>query len=180
MSLQNVFDGLFSILPSSFTGFPVLILVVVGLALVFFGRKLAKALAFIVTGTAAALLAANFLPQYLGGPITLVAAIVSFIVGGLIGLFVLRIGIGIAFGVLGYFFTTSFGAELLVAVVVGVILFIVGYVLSDRILAAATALLGGLVLILALTALGFPSIVSLAVAAILAAAGLHVQMRQKG
>ncbi|MCS7133239.1 MAG: hypothetical protein NZ921_00360 [Candidatus Caldarchaeum sp.] len=172
-------DGLLSLFPTSFGPMAFVLLVVVALALIFFGRKLAKFLAFLAAGAATALLAATYLPQYVGQPLTPVVALVGFVVGGLIGLFVLRLGMGLAFGILGYNFAVGLGSDFIIGVVAGLALFIVGVFLSDKIISGITALLGGLLLVQLVTALGAPLLLSIPLAAVLVVAGFFVQTRQK-
>ncbi|MEM0482198.1 MAG: hypothetical protein QXM16_04845 [Nitrososphaerota archaeon] len=170
-------DALYSFLPPSASLIPIAVLVVVALALIFIGRKVAKALVFIAGGVAVALITAAFLYPYLGGLLTLVAAIVGFALGGLIAIFILKLGIGVALGILGYNIASGLGSNTVIGIVVGIILFVIGVLLSDKILAVTTVLLGSLLLIQSLNTLGVPLLITLTFTALLAALGLYTQLR---
>ncbi|MEM1923455.1 MAG: hypothetical protein QXX80_06670 [Nitrososphaerota archaeon] len=172
-------DALYSFLPPPASLIAIALLVVVALALIFMGKKVAKALVFIAGGVAVALITASFVNPYLGGLLTLVAAIAGFALGGLIAIFILKLGIGVALGILGYNIASWLGSYMVVGIVVGIILFVIGVLLSDKILAVTTVLLGSLLLIQSLNTLGVPLLITLTFAALLAALGLYTQLRER-
>ncbi|GBC68775.1 hypothetical protein HRbin01_00460 [archaeon HR01] len=155
-----------------------LVMVAVALALIFIGRKIAKVLAFIAGGIVLALLVLTYLDQYLGGVLTIAGAVVGFLVGGVLAIVLLRLGIGIAMGIISYYIAVWAGAELIVGILVGLVFFAVGFLLADKILSVITAVLGALIAVQALIFLGLPFIVSLSIAVILAVLGMYVQLRK--
>ncbi len=171
-------DLLFSSLPQPTAFIAFALLVVVSLALIFIGRKMAKTLVFVAGGLVVALITAALLYPYLGGPLTLIAAILGFVLGGLLAIFMLRLGIGVALGILGYTLGLSLGAPMALGIVVGMILFIIGLLLSDQILAFTTVLLGSLILIQTFNILGIPLLITTTLTAVIAALGLYTQLRR--
>ena len=152
-------------LPQGFTGFlsgqpetvVVLILLVVSLALVFAGREIIKALAFLITGAVGAVVGSSLATAYLGALGTIgqiLGAVAGFLVGGLFGIMLVVLGIGIALGYVGYSIASGLFSNEIISLVTGLVLFAIGIVLADRILEVATAFLGGLLLYNLMTSLG--------------------------
>jgi hypothetical protein len=169
------------IFPSALSGLGgdvfAVILILVSLGLMFWGRSVIKALAFLVAGLAGAGLGVAAGGIVLGPIGSLVGALVGFVVGGLFGLLLVHLGIGIALGYFGYLATRDLTHSLVLAFAAGVILFFAGLAASSRLLELATAAVGGFMLYSALVYFGASDILATVVAAILAIAGFVVQQR---
>jgi len=169
------------IFPSALTGLGgtafALILVVVSLLLMFYGRSVIKGLAFLVAGLAGAG-AGVASGGILLGPIgAIVGAVVGFVVGGLLGLLLVHVGIGLALGYFGFLAVRELTQSFALALAVGIVLFVVGLIASSRLLELGTAAVGGFLLYNALVFFGaFPLLAALA-ALLLAFAGFLVQQR---
>jgi hypothetical protein len=152
-----------------------LILLVVALALIFAGRWIIKALAFLAVGLAGAAFGAVVGSVILGLLGTIIGGVLGFVVGGLIGLLLVHIGIGLALGYFGYLITSDLTHIFLVAVIVGVLLFVVGVIVTSRLLELATAILGGVILYGVLTFFGIASLFAVPIALVVSIIGFYVQ-----
>jgi MFS family permease len=152
-----------------------LLLLLLALALMFAGRSIIKALAFLVVGLAGAVfgIAAGGLVFGLIGSVA--GGIVGFILGGLIGLLLVQVGIGIALGYFGYLVVRDVTHVFILAIVVGVILFVVGVVVASKLLEAASAFLGGVILYGVLVFFGLGADLAFILSLIVAVLGFFVQ-----
>ena len=176
VSIQSEFSKLLNGLPA----WPIfLVLLVVSLLLIFFGRKVVKALAFlivgVIVGSVGGTLAAHYLTSLgsLGG---VLGFFIGFLVGGLLGLLLVRVGIGLVVAYAAYLLTLDVVSNRIAAIVVGIVFFVVGVVLYNKIVTALTAIAGGLLLFVALTFYVDP-IIAAAVAVLATAAGLWYNFR---
>ena len=155
-----------------------LIFIILALLLIFAGKTIVKAVIFLVTGLVASAFAVLLASMYaMNLALTVIFALVVFIAGGLIGVFLLPVGIGFSLGVIGYSLASTLQGSFLIALIIGVILFIVGVVLADKILIIISAVLGAFILVTAAIELGVPLFVAILGAMILAAVGIVVQSR---
>ena len=173
LSVVDHFLPHFLTVPGSFLY--ALVLLVLALALIFAGRSVVKALAFLVVGLAGAAFGAAAGTLVLGPIGTVLGAVVGFVLGGVIGLLLVHIGIGLALGYFGYLVTRDLTHVFLLAVAVGIVLLAVGIAMASKILEIATAVLGGVILYGVLTFFGLPPWLALVVAAVAAIAGYYVQ-----
>ena len=153
----------------------VVILLGVSLSLIFFGRKLIKAIIFVLGGLAGAYLAAIIGAPYLATTGLLLAELAGFVIGGLFGLLLLPLGIGLALGLIGYAVTENLVASHLAAITIGAALFVLGIALAGDILAVLSVLLGSLLLYNVFTYLGLQQPVTAISLVVVALAGLWVQ-----
>jgi hypothetical protein len=173
-------------IPSEFTrllhGLPTwplfLVLLVISLLLIFFGRAVVRVLAFLVVGligaTAGGMLVTHYLPG-LGTLGSLLGLLVGFIVGGLIGLLLVPLGIGLVVGYATYLLTLDVVSNKTAALVVAVVFLIIGALLYKKILTIVTAVAGGFLLF---DALGFylsPTFAA-AIAVVITVAGLWINL----
>ena len=155
-----------------------ILLIVLGLALTFLGKKLVKAIAFIVGGLIGALLALMIAPLFLSPPFTYLAALIGFVVLGLISYFLLPFGGGVIAG-LATFLLLKGVVGLLMAALIALIVLIIVVILFNKILTVGTAFAGSLVTLAGLSQLGltFPSIIQLIILILLTALGSIVQFK---
>jgi hypothetical protein len=154
-------------------------LLFVSLALIFYGRSVIKALAFLVAGLAGAALGATAGALVLGPIGSLVGVVVGFIVGGMLGLLLVSVGIGVALGYFAYQVVRDLTHVFLLAAAVGVVLFIVGLAASRTFLELAAVLVGGVILYGVLIFFGAGPAVAAVIAIIAALAGFLNQSRNR-
>lgn len=176
-------------IPSQFTqllnGLPAwplfLVLLVVSLLLIFAGRQVVKALAFVVVGLIGASIGGSLAAQYLtslGWLGSLLGILIGFFAGGLLGLLIVRLGIGLAVGYAAYILTVDVVSSTIAGLVVGFIFFLIGVVLYNKILTLVTALAGGFILFTALNFYITP-LASAALAIIITIVGLWVDFGRR-
>jgi hypothetical protein len=156
-------------------------LLVISLLLIFFGRAVVKVLAFLVVGLIGASLGGMLAAQYLtslGSLGSLLGLLIGFVVGGLIGLLLVRVGIGLAVGYAAYLLTRDVVSITTAALVVGVIFFLAGVALYNKILTLVTAVAGGFLLYDALR-IYFDPIIAAVLAALVTLAGLWLSFRRR-
>jgi hypothetical protein len=157
-------------------------MLVVSLLLIFAGRIVVKALAFLVVGLIGASIGGMLGAQYLtslGSAGSILGVLIGFVAGGLIGLLLVRAGIGLAVGYAAYLLTLDIVSDATVAVVIGIIFFLIGVVLYNKILSLVTAVAGGFLLYDALRLYGLAPTVSTVLAAVVTLAGIWVQYRPR-
>lgn len=159
-----------------------IVMLVVSLLLIFAGRKVVKALAFLVVGLIGASIGGTLGAQYLaslGVLGNILGILIGFFVGGLMGLVLVALGIGVAVGYGAYLLTLDIVSSTTAAIVVGIVFFIVGLALYSKILSLVTAVAGGFLFYDALGLYGVNPIVSTVLAALLTLAGIVVQYRPR-
>ena len=155
-----------------------LLLIVLGLALTFLGRKLVKVIVLIIGGLIGALLALMISPLFLSPPFTYLAALIGFVVLGLISYFLLPFGGGVIAG-LATFLLLKGMVGLLMAALIALIVLIIVVILFNKILAVGTAFAGSLVTLAGLSQLGLtlPLIIQLIILILLTVLGSIVQFK---
>jgi hypothetical protein len=178
-SIPGEFSSLLNGLPT----WPlVIVMLVVSFLLIFAGRKVVKALAFLVVGIIGASIGGVLGAQYLASLGTLgsvLGILIGFFVGGLMGVVLVALGIGVAVGYAAYLLTLDVVSSRTAAIVVGIVFFIVGLALYGKILSLVTAVAGGILFYDALRLYGINPIPSTALAAVLTLAGILVQYRTR-
>jgi hypothetical protein len=157
-------------------------MLVVSLLLIFAGRKVVKALAFLVVGLIGASIGGVLGAQYLAtlGVLGRVLGIlIGFFVGGLMGIVLVALGIGVVVGYGAYLLTLDVVSSRTAALVVGIIFFIIGLALYNKILSLVTAVTGGILLYDAVRLYNLNLTVSIALAAVVTLAGISVQYRSR-
>lgn len=173
------------VLPQGFTGYlsglpevaVVLILLALSLALAFAGRRIIKALAFVVTGAVVGTLGASLGTAFLGPLGTVLGAVAGFLVGGLLGMMLVVLGIGIALGYVGYSIANGLFSNEILSLIAGLFLFVIGIMLANKVLEVATAFLGGLLFYNLMTALGTGVEIAVVFGFLVAILGLWTQTR---
>ncbi len=159
-----------------------LALLVVSLLLIFAGRKVVKVIAFLVVGLVGAAvggtLAEHFLPS-LGSVAYLLGALIGFVLGGVIGIFLVIVGVGLAVGYGAYLLTVDVSSSTTAGLVVGFVFFIIGVVLYGKILTLVTALAGGFLLYDVLRSVGLSIDFAAIIAALITLIGLAVDFRSR-
>lgn len=158
------------------------VMLIVSLILIFFGRSVIRALAFVIVGLIGAAIGGMLGTQYLvslGSIGSLVGLLFGFVIGGLIGLLLVPLGIGLAIGYAAYLLTLDVVSNTTAALVVAVIFFIVGAALYKKILTVVTGVAGGFLLFDALSFYVDPTVAA-AIAALVTLAGLWINLRHGG
>ncbi len=153
-------------------------MIVLGLALTFLGKKLVKAIAFIVGGLIGALLALMLAPLFVSPPLTYLAALIGFIVLGLIFYLLLPFGGGVIAGLAAFFLLKGL-VGFLMAALIALIVLIVVIILFDKILAVGSAFAGSIVVLAGLSQLGlaFLPAIQLIILLLLTVLGSIVQLK---
>ena len=175
--------GQFSHLLSGLPTWPLFIVtLVVSLLLIFAGRKVVKALAFLVVGLVGASIGGILGAQYLASLGVLgrvLGILIGFFVGGLMGIVLVALGIGVAVGYGAYLLVMDVVSNSTAAIVVGIVFFIVGLALYSKILSLVTAVTGGILLYDALRLYGLDLALSTVLAVLVTLAGICVQYRHR-
>ncbi|MCS7132780.1 MAG: hypothetical protein N3F65_00525 [Nitrososphaeria archaeon] len=129
-----------------------LLLIVLGLALTFFGRKLVKTIFFIVGGLIGALLTLYLASPIIGEPLIYLAVLVAFIVAGFLFYKLLPIGAGLIASFTAFYLLEPV-LGLMVAIIIALIVFVVIAVLFNKLLSIGTALLGSIIFVAGLSQL---------------------------
>ena len=160
----------------------IIVMLVVSLLLIFAGRKVIKALAFLVVGLIGASIGGVLGAQYLaslGVFGRVLGILIGFFVGGLMGIVLVALGIGVAVGYGAYLLTLDIVSNSTAAIVVGIIFFIIGLALYSKILSLVTAVAGGFLFYDALRLYNLNPILATLLAAVLTLAGILVQYRSR-
>jgi hypothetical protein len=159
------------------------LLIVLGLLLIFFGRRFIKLLTFLGVGILVGAIGAivgNYLYKIDG---LYAGVVIGFLVGGFFALKLLSFAIGLAVGAAGFIVANALGASIILSILVGVILFFIGIALHSKILSLATAVVGGFLLYLGLgfVPLAFLTpIVNSVIAVIFGLLGFWYQLKRHG
>lgn len=124
-----------------------IILIVLGLALTFFGRKLVKTIFFVAGGLIGTLLTLYFFSQLVGEPLIYIAAIIAFVVVGFLFYKLLPIGAGLVAGLMAFLLLEPIIKNLVIAFILALIVLIVVIVLFNKLLTIGTALLGSIIFV---------------------------------
>lgn len=163
------------LLPGAEGLFVALVLLVLSFALIFAGRSVIKALAFLALGLAGAVFGSAAGALVLGIVGVILGFFVGFFLGGILGILVVQLAMGLALGYFAYLVTFDVIHVPLVAVIVGVVLALVGTIIAFILLELVTAILGGVILYGVLTYFGLPALASAVVSVVLALVGFYVQ-----
>lgn len=154
------------------------VLIVLGLAVAFLGRKLAKLVFFLVGGVIGALLALLIAPMFITPPYTYLAAIAGFVIVGLIFLLLMPFGAGLLAG-LATFMLLRGSVGLILAIVFALIALILVVLLFNKILSVATAFIGSIIFAVGLQQAGvsLPGLLQLLIIAVITVLGSIVQFK---
>ena len=155
-----------------------LMLIILGLVVAFFGRKLAKIVFFLVGGIIGALLALLISPMFISPSYSYIAAVVGFVIVGLIFLLLMRFGAGIAAGLAAFMLLRGI-VDALLAIIIALIVLVVVIVLFDKVLSIITAFVGSLIFMAGLQQAGasLPVFLQIIIIAVITILGSIVQLR---
>jgi hypothetical protein len=155
-----------------------LMLIILGLVVAFFGRKLAKIVFFLVGGIIGALLALLISPMFISPPYSYIAAVVGFVIVGLIFLLLMRFGAGIVAGLAAFMLLRGI-VDVLLAIIIALIVLIIVIVLFDKVLSIITAFVGSLIFMTGLQQAGasLPVFLQIIIIAVITILGSIVQLR---
>jgi len=155
-----------------------LILITLGLAVTFLGRKLVKVIFFIIGGLIGGLLALRFASMFIGEPFTYLIAVAAFIVAGFLFYKLLPIGAGLIAGFVTFLILKPVLGDLVMAFIFALIALVVVVILFNKLLTVGTALFGSLIFISGLSQLApLSEFVQLALIAIFTILGCIVQFK---
>ena len=155
-----------------------LVLIALGLALAFLGRKLVKLIFFFIGGLIGALLALRFAPLFLSGWLIYLAEAAGLIIAGLLFYFLLPFGAGLAAGLAAFLILRPMIGDLIVSFVLALVVLIIVVILFNKLLTVGTAILGSLIFTAGLGQIIFlHSLIQIALIAILTILGCIVQFK---
>ena len=133
-----------------FNSISFIILLVVGLALTFYGRAILKSVAFLIGAIIGASLAYNVaviigpqLEEYIAlGYCLIIAVLLGAIIGGYLGMAFLKWMIALFMGGVGYMVAAVFFGEGIIALIAGIVVFAIILIMFDKFLSVVTALFG--------------------------------------
>ena len=155
-----------------------LMLIILGLVVAFFGRKLAKIVFFLVGGIIGALLALLISPMFISPPYSYIAAVVGFVIVGLIFFLLMRFGAGIVAGLAAFMLLRGI-VDVLLAIIIALIVLIIVIVLFDKVLSIITAFVGSLIFMTGLQQAGasLPVFLQIIIIATITILGSLIQLR---
>ena len=139
-----------------------IILIVLGLVLMFLGRKLVKVIFFLVGGIIGALLVLRFAYLFPTMSYAYLAALIGFITVGLIFYFLLPFGAGLLAGLATFLILRPIIGDLLITVILALAALIIVVILFNKLLIVGTAFLGALILLTGLNQIAIQSNIILA------------------
>ncbi len=145
--------------------------------LILFGRQLVKFGAFVAAGSVGAYLVWRFLGSELSGLLVMAVLLLGFAAFGLLGLVLLRAGVGVTAGVLAYLIVSSLGLQWFYALVISLLAFSLALLWHAQTLALLTAMIGGLLVHNGLSWLPIDQGLVVMIVAGLVALGLWFQIR---
>jgi len=152
---------------------------VLGMLLILFGRQLVRFGAFVAAGSVGAYLVWRFLGNELSGLLAMVLLILGFAAFGLLGLILLRVGIGVAAGALTYLIASSLGLHWFYALVLSLLALALALLWHTQALALLTAMIGGLLVQRGLSWLPLDQGLVVMIVAGLVALGLRFQLQRR-
>jgi hypothetical protein len=152
---------------------------VLGMLLILFGRQLVRFGALVAAGSVGAYLVWRFLGNELSGLLATVGLILGFVAFGLLGLVLLRVGIGVAAGALTYLIVSSLGLHWFYALVLSLHALALALLWHTQALALLTAMIGGLLVHRGLSWLPLDQGLVVMIVAGLVALGLRLQLRRR-
>jgi len=123
-----------------------IIFLILGLILVFYGRKLVKIVTFIVGGIVGAILIYEYIIPWLkiSEPFNYIIALLGFIISGVLAIALIHLlGAAIA-GYLAYRFVNPYFQDWMLPLIIAVIAFVVVLILFNKLLSIGTAILGAI------------------------------------
>jgi len=155
-----------------------LVTLLIGLGLAFIGRKVIKILVFLGAGLYGAQLAFHLLEGRLSPPMPLIAALIAFVVLGLLSVAILKFIFGIMLGIAAYFIIAMMTSSQVTAILAGIIVFVIGLFLFKYYLSIATAFGGAVLVFAGLQGMGLGEFVPMLLAIVVGLAGAYVQFKQ--
>jgi hypothetical protein len=152
---------------------------VIGMLLILFGRQLVKFGAFVAAGSVGAYLVWRFLGNELSGLLAMVVLFLGFAAFGVLGLALLRVGVGLAAGALTYLIASSLGLHWFYALVFSLLALALALLWHTQTLALLTAMIGGLLVQRGLSWLPLDQGLVVMIVAGLVALGLKFQLRRR-
>ena len=152
-----------------FASISFIILLVVGLALTFYGRAILKSIAFLIGAIIGATLAYNvalfigpYIEDYIGlGYCLIIAVVLGAIIGGYLGMAFLKWMIAIFMGGIGYMVAAAIFGDGIIPIIAGIVVFAIILIMFDKFLSVVTALFGAFLVGIAVMYLTTPHLGSL-------------------
>lgn len=160
--------------------FLAIVFLILGVVLVFYGRKLVKILTFIIGGIVGAILIYEYVVPWLniGEPFNYVLSLLGFVISGVLAIALIHLLGSIIAGYLVYRFVYPYFQDWSIPLLIAVIAFAIVLVLFNKLLSIGTAVLGALLVSYAINIIiSLGPIVSLIIVIVLAIVGSYYQLR---
>ena len=157
-----------------------IVFIILGLILVFYGRKLVKIVTFIVGGIVGAILIYEYIIPWLkiSEPFNYIIALLGFIISGVLAITLIHLLGAVIAGYLAYRFVNPYFQDWMLPLVIAVIAFVVVLILFNKLLSIGTAVLGAILVSYSINifiSLGIT--VSFIIIIVLAIAGAYYQLK---
>ncbi|MCL7384055.1 MAG: hypothetical protein LZ167_02975 [Thaumarchaeota archaeon] len=164
----------------SIESLPAIIFLILGLILVFYGRKLVKIITFIVGGIIGAILIYEYIIPWLkiSEPFNYIVAFLGFIISGVLAIALIHLLGAVIAGYLTYRFVNPYFQDWMPPLIIAVIVFAVVLVLFNKLLSIGTAVLGAILVSYSINIfISLGTIASLIIIIVLAIAGAYYQLK---
>lgn len=169
------------IVPDQLSFLYLVLLLALGLALVFIGKKVWKVLFAILGAYMGAVFSISFINyiHYTQIPIPIIA-VIGALLGAILLLFLVRLMLSLGFAYIAYLIAESlFAHNFIVAIVAAVIVFVIAYILYKKIIIILAGLLGAVLLWFVFMRFGVSYSISVFIAVIIFAIGMYLQFTEK-
>lgn len=157
-----------------------IIFLIMGLVLVFYGRKLVKIITFIVGGIVGAILIYEYLIPWLNisEPLNYILALLGFIISGVLAIAIVHLLGAVIAGYLAYRLINPYFQDWILPLLLAIIAFAIVLVLFNKLLSIGTALLGAILVSYSINIfIPLGMIISLIIVVVLAVAGAYYQLK---
>jgi len=157
-----------------------IIFLILGLILVFYGRKLVKIVTFIVGGIVGAISIYEYIIPWLkiSEPFNYIIALLGFIISGVLAVALIHLLGAVIAGYLAYRFVNPYFQDWMLPLIIAVIAFVVVLILFNKLLSIGTAVLGGILVSYSINIfISLGIIVSFIIIIVLAIAGAYYQLK---
>ncbi len=157
-----------------------IIFLIMGLVLVFYGRKLVKIITFIVGGIVGAILIYEYVIPWLNisAPFNYILALLGFIISGVLAIAIVHLLGAVIAGYLAYRLINPYFQDWILPLLIAIIAFAIVLVLFNKLLSIGTAVLGAILVSYSINIfIPLGMVISLIIVVVLAVAGAYYQLK---
>lgn len=160
--------------------FLAILFIILGLIIIFYGRKLVKIVSFIVGGIIGAILIHEYVIPWLkiSEPFSYILSLLGFIVSGVLAVALIHLLGSMIAGYLAYRFVYPYFQDWAIPLMIAVVTFAIVLVLFNKLLSIGTAVLGALLVAYSINIIiPLGPIIFIIIVVVLAVAGAYYQLR---